>query len=194
MNGMATVSTKPMTAEEFFDWANLPENDDRKFELEQGEIVPMPSPGERHGVVCANASWIFGGYIRQVNRGRVCANDMGIILERGPDTVRGPDLAVYLSGRAYAKLNRRYPDEMPNVIVEVLSPSDRVGKMLKRINLFLEKGVSVVFLLDPEAQTVSIHRPEKSAPVFERDEEIAGLAELPEFRCRASQFFVSLGP
>ena len=104
---MATVATKPMTADEFFDWANRAENNDRRFELDQGEIVPMPSPGERHGVVCANASWVFGSYIRQRNCVRVCTNDVGLILERDPATVRGPDLAVYLSGRAYSELSRR---------------------------------------------------------------------------------------
>src|SRR6266478_3488347 len=112
---MATVATKPMTAEEFYDWANLPENADNHFELEHGEIVPMPRPGERHCVVCGNATGLFWNYTRQLGRGRVCPNGMGIILERDPDTVRGPDVAIYLSGRSYAELNRKYPEEMPNV-------------------------------------------------------------------------------
>lgn len=51
---MATVATKLLTAEEFFDWANLPENRDRRFELEKGEIVEGSLPGERHCAVCGN--------------------------------------------------------------------------------------------------------------------------------------------
>ncbi len=190
---MSTVATPLMTADEFFDWANRPENRDLKFELDQGEIVEVSLAGERHCVVCGNASWLFGNYIRQLNRGRVCPNDMGIILDRDPDTVRGPDLALYLGGRAYTELSVRFPIELPDLIVEVISPNDRMGKMLKRINLFLEKGVPIVFLADPDGQTVSIHRPDKAVKVLEIGEEITGLAELPDFHCRVADFFVSLG-
>src|SRR5688572_12081832 len=45
---MAGVLTKPMTAEEFFDWVHLPKNRDRHFELEKGEVVQVSRPGEKH--------------------------------------------------------------------------------------------------------------------------------------------------
>ena len=91
---MATASTNLMTADEFFDFVHRPENADRHFELEEGEIVEMPNPGQRHGAICGNLAFMFGLYIRQVKRGLVVANDSGLILERDPDTVRGPDLAM----------------------------------------------------------------------------------------------------
>src|SRR4051812_760928 len=86
---MSTVAAKMMTADEFFDWSHLPENRDRHFELERGEIVEISRPGERQGVVCGNAVGILGSYTRQRRRGYVCSNDIGLILEREPDTVRG---------------------------------------------------------------------------------------------------------
>ena len=39
-----------MTAEEFWEWANRPENEDRLWELERGEVIEMPPPGTVHGV------------------------------------------------------------------------------------------------------------------------------------------------
>jgi hypothetical protein len=52
---MTPVATKQrMNAEEFFDWCNRPENRDRHFELERGEVVEVARPGERHGFVCLN--------------------------------------------------------------------------------------------------------------------------------------------
>ena len=41
---MTAVATTPVSAEEFYDWANLPENRGRRFELEKGEIVEMSGP------------------------------------------------------------------------------------------------------------------------------------------------------
>ena len=90
---MSSVGSQLMTAEEFFDWVHRPENRDRRFELDEGEVVEMSRPGERHGTVCANVAWILGSYIRQVKKGNVVANDTGIILQRDPDSVKGPDVA-----------------------------------------------------------------------------------------------------
>src|SRR5437870_508945 len=105
---MATEATKTMTAEEFFDWMHQPENRDRHCELEEGEIVEMSLPGERHGVVCGNAAWLLGNYTRMRRRGHVCTNDTGLILERDPDTVRGADVALYDEERRYEDLDLKY--------------------------------------------------------------------------------------
>ena len=88
---MSTVATQPrMTAEQFFDWCNRPENRDRHFELVRGEVVEVSRPGERHGFVCLNVGRILGNYTFQRRKGYACSNDTGLILERDPDTVRGP--------------------------------------------------------------------------------------------------------
>src|SRR5207237_6935191 len=60
--GMASVDTKLITAEEFYDWANRPENRDKYCELERGEIVEMSRPGKRHGLICANGVRILWNY------------------------------------------------------------------------------------------------------------------------------------
>ena len=41
------VTSQRMTAEEFFDWCSRPENRDRHFELDRGEVVEVSRPGER---------------------------------------------------------------------------------------------------------------------------------------------------
>ena len=55
---MATVASDLMTAEQFYEFVHRPENRDRIFELEDGEIVEMSRPGKKHGLgaICANAS------------------------------------------------------------------------------------------------------------------------------------------
>ena len=80
-------TTRQMTAEEFYDFCHRPENRDRLFELDRGEVVEMSRPGVQHGVVCINAGFILTLYARQRRKGYVCGNDTGIIWERGPDTV-----------------------------------------------------------------------------------------------------------
>lgn len=190
---MATVATKLLTAEEFFDWANLPENRDRRFELEKGEIVPVSLPGERHCAVCGNVAWVLGNYVRQQGKGYVCPNDMGLILERDPDTVRGLDVALYTDKTNYKDLNPKFSQRLPTLIVEVLSPSDRPNRMMKRIKEFLNRGVPIVWLLDPEARDLTVHRVNQPSHFLGEADELTGIEELPNFCCQVQDFFALPG-
>jgi Uma2 family endonuclease len=106
---MASVLTKLMTAEEFFDFVNLPKNRDRHFELEEGEVVEVSRPGEKHGVTCNNCAYVLTAYTRQRKKGYVCTNDTGLVLEHEPDTVRGPDVCLYLEARKFKELEIKWP-------------------------------------------------------------------------------------
>ncbi len=189
---MATVATKPMTAEEFYEWANLPENRDRHFELEEGEIVEMSLPGERHGLVCGNFAGILGNYTRQIKKGYVCLN-VGLIIERNPATVRGADVTLTMENRKFEDLEIKYPERMPILAVEVLSPNDRHSKLTRRISQFLSKGVAMVWVADPEDRTITVHRPNELPVVFEENEDLTGFDLLPGFTCKVAEFFVVPG-
>lgn len=186
---MSTASTALMTAEAFFDWCNRTENRDRVFELERGKVVEMSRPGERHGVVCINVAYLFGTYLRQRGKGRACANDTGLILERDPDTVRGPDAFLYDKGRPYDQLDVKYSEEVPQLVVEVHSPTDRWSKVTRRINGFLQRGVAVVWLIDPEDRTVTVYQPGQFSQVLEENDELTGAPPFPDLRCRVADLF-----
>src|ERR1700679_3681026 len=98
MRGTLMASLRPgnlMTTQEFFEWANYPENRDRHYELDRGKVVEVPLSGQRHGFVCASVSYILNSYAHQRRRGYACCNNTGLILERDPDTVLGPDVMLY---------------------------------------------------------------------------------------------------
>lgn len=190
---MATVATKPMTAEQFFDWVNRPENRDRRFELERGEIVEMTRPGRRHGYVCANVVRVLSNYCFARKKGYVCSNDTGVIVEHDPDTVRGPDVALFEDVQSYAELEIKWGTTPPLVTFEVLSPNDTIGQVMTRIGEQLRAGVQLVCVVDPEARNVSVHRPGKEPYVLEENQELIVEDILPGFRCRVVEFFAFPG-
>src|SRR5262245_56935778 len=170
---MSTVPTKLMTAEEFYDFCHLPENQDRHFELEQGEVVEVSRPGERHGFVCLNVGRILGNYAFQERKGYACGNDRGLILRRTPDTVRGPDVVYYDQSRRYDDLSPGYTNHPRTLAVEVLSPNDRWAKVTRRLTGFLAWGVAVVWLVvDPEGRSVTVYRAGQLPQVFEGEDEL----------------------
>jgi Uma2 family endonuclease len=186
---MSTVSTPLLTAEEFYDWCHRPENRDRSFELERGKVVEVSRPGELHGVVCMNVIYLIGAYLRQRGKGRACANDTGIVLERGPDTVRGPDVILYDKGRPYDQLSRKYSEDLPQLVVEVLSPNDNWGKVLRRVTEFQRRGVAVVWVIDPENRTATVLLPDQLPQVLEENDELTGAPAFPDLRFPVRDLF-----
>src|SRR5262249_1494039 len=127
VTSMATVATRTMTAEEFYEWAHRPENRDKHCELERGEAVEMSRPGKRHGLICGNVTRLLGNFAAQRKKGYVCSNDTGVVVERGPDTVRGPDVLFFEDAEQAEQVEEKYGEGPPLLAVEVLSPNDTTG-------------------------------------------------------------------
>ena len=189
----ATTTTPPttqrMTAEEFADWVQLPENLNKWFELVRGEVIELPPPLKIHGVVCVNVAYELSGYVRRRRKGYVTGNDSGVILERQPDTVRGPDVALYEDASKFADLHSEYVEVPPRLAVEVLSPDDKAKHVTRKITDYLKNGIDLVWLIDPEARTVTVYRRDRGQYLVEESGELTGDDVLPDFRCKVADFF-----
>jgi Uma2 family endonuclease len=190
---MATVTTKPMTAEQFYEFANRPENRGRQLELVRGEVVEISRPGKLHGLVCGNLTRILGNYAVARNKGYVCSNDTGLLVERGPDTVRGPDVLFFEDAEQVDQVEEKYGEKPPLLAAEVLSPNDTHGKVGRRVLEQKRFGTRLIWVLDPDAKNVIVYQPGKEDKVIEADEEITGEDVLPDFRCRVAEFFALPG-
>jgi Uma2 family endonuclease len=75
------------------------------------------------------------------------------------------------------------------LIIEVLSPNDRMNKTTARIGQYLDRGVPVVWLVDPEVHSVAVYRPDQFPQVLDNSDELTGGDVLPDFRCKVSDLF-----
>ncbi|MCZ2340185.1 MAG: Uma2 family endonuclease [Bacteroidales bacterium] len=190
---MAEICTAKLTAEEFFEWRSRPENQNQRWELENGEVVEMPSPGEMHGVLCFLIARILGNYLFTQGNGYLCTNDTGLLVSRQPDTVRGPDVMLFLSGKPLSAMNRGYSEGIPELVVEIVSPSDRMGRLHTRIKQYHQRGVKLVWVVFPEERTVNVYRPDEFPKDLEEADELTGNGVLPDFRCRVADLFALPG-
>ena len=175
-----------LTAEEF---ARLPDNG-RPAELVRGRVVEMKVPYPRHGEICARVGYLLSNFIDDKNLGRLVSNDSAIITTRGPDTVRGADVAFY----SYANvpkgpLRQGYLQVMPRLVIEVRSSWDRWNAILTKVAEYLNAGVTLVCVLDPDTETACVYHAERPEQIFGADQELTFPEVLGDFRVVVRRLF-----
>lgn len=171
-----------ITAEEF---SLLPMSaDDSRQELVRGEIISWPLPGGLHGVTCAKACRYIGNFVDD-NRGGTVANGIGFITDRHPDSVRGPDIS-YWSKERLKEVPVGYIEIAPDMLVEVLSPSNTSKQIRVKIKEYFAKGVRLVWVIAPEDRTLTIYRTLDEGRVLHETATVTGEDVLPGFSCRVS--------
>ena len=190
---MATVQTTRMTAEEFWEWASRLENRDRLYELDRGEVVDVPPPTPKHGALCRWTSHLLWNYVLRRGAGRVTSNDTGLLVGRQPDTVRGPDVMLFAESTHLDELTRKFEESLPQLIVEILSPNDRWSRISLRLSQYQARGVPLVWIVDPEERTVTVHRAGELPRVADEQTELDGNGVLPDFSLKVADLFTLPG-
>jgi Uma2 family endonuclease len=185
---MATAAqTKLMTAEEFMA-AGL---GDDGFELVRGEVVRVPPTMPQHGRVCSRINWILETFGRTSGFGYPLS-ESAVATERGPDTVRGPDVSFYSHARwPESEVGTGLPPVPPDLVVEVVSPSNRPGEMQRKVTEYLEAGVLLVLIVDPARRKAALYRLREVFPtILSENDVLENLPELPGFTCPLADFFI----
>jgi Uma2 family endonuclease len=183
-----------MTVDDFYEFVNRPEHAGRWFELVRGQVIELSRPTRPHGIVCANTVRILGNDTFKRHWGYVVSNDTGVVLERDPDTVRGPDVALYDDVQRYEDLPVKWGDTQPRLAVEVLSPNDRADYIVRKITDYLNNNVDMVWVLDPVARTVTVYRKDAGPKLLYEHDRLTGDDVLPGFRCKVADLFVMPEP
>lgn len=186
------VASPLITAEEML---ALPDNGVER-EVIEGHLreSAMTRRSRRHSRTTTNAAMILKRWRSSLsrNRGEVLTGDAGFCLKRNPDTTVGVDIA-YVS----AELAAQTPDDVylingaPVLAAEILSPTDTHERIVEKIRLLLDSGVQVVWIIDPDLQTVMVHRPGAAPTLFTASEELPGDPELPGLRIGVAELFES---
>lgn len=179
------IPTMLMTAEDYLALGKEP-----RSELVRGRIVEMTPPGFRHGSICSRLIRKLGRYLDDHDIGHLVSNDAGVITQRSPDTVRGPDVAFFL----YERLPREdepvgYPAVSPNLVFEVVSPTDRTSDIMEKVAEYLRSDVTVVCLVDPARREMEVFRDDMLLEHFALDETLMIPDVLPGFELPLRELF-----
>ena len=154
---------------------------DKQVELVRGVLMVHPLSDTWHGVIQENLAWHLGAFVRPRGLGRICGQDAGFRTRSDPDTVRGADVAFVAADRAALIPQRGFATFAPDLVAEILSPGDRAGEVLEKVNDWLAAGTRLVWVIDPERIAARNYRSDGTTSTIGPDASFDGESVLPGF-------------
>jgi Uma2 family endonuclease len=137
----------------------LPE-DEWRYELVEGRLVRMSPAGDRHNRISGRLFGAVYGFVSARRLGEAYPQESGFLISEAgePDTVLAPDLAFVRADQVPRPAVAGYPRITPDLVAEVLSPSQTLPQLRQKADTWLARGVTLVWILVPEAHVVEVRR------------------------------------
>ncbi len=166
----------------------MPESDDRS-ELVNGEIVSKVSPKYKHASVQGRLLLLINDWCVREQCGRVCPEWAVVLKRNGQDWVPVPDV-TYVS---YKRLPVEWDEDLPcpvlpELVIEIISPGQSFGGMTSKATDYLLAGVSRVWVVDNQAQSVTVFGNSEFPQTFWINNTISD-ALLPELAIALTDIF-----
>ncbi|MBC7843348.1 MAG: Uma2 family endonuclease [Gemmatimonadaceae bacterium] len=182
---MSSAALPPMTADELL--VQSPRH--KSTEVVRGRMLVREPPSLFHGVASARLLYLLAHHVYARTLGVVCAQDTGFHLFTDPDTVRAPDVAFIRAERAAVIPPTGYGRTAPDLAVEILSPGDRRGDVLAKVEDWLKAGVSLLWVIEPKRVTAKVYRGDGSIALVSSTGDLDGEDVVPGFRCALADVF-----
>jgi Uma2 family endonuclease len=158
-------------------------------ELVRGEVIELSPGGLDHARPSANVVIALGNWARAGKRGRIFTNEVGLITERDPDTLRGADV-VYYSYERLPRGDQRGFSEVPlELVVEVCGRGQSWPELHAKAAEYLRMGVDRVWLIDSAKRTVHVLSRDAAPIQYGPTDVLRDPAILPGFEITVGELF-----
>jgi Uma2 family endonuclease len=186
------VRERLYSAEEFFEIARQPENEDRRLELDEGVIVEMASSTRLNAVTASRIGYFLNAFVIPHDLGYVIGADGGYKL--GERRARQPDVAFISKARA-GKLKGVAFDGGPDLAVEVVSEDENV---LKKAQEYFRAGTRLVWAVYADEKIVYVMTLDEDGRTISTPHKIGDTLDggdvLPDFRLAVRDIFPDHAP
>jgi Uma2 family endonuclease len=144
-----------------------------------------------HSRIDATVTYHLVHWLKQQTafRGEVVCGEAGFRLDGTPESLVGIDVAVVSAEMvAGTDSKQKVYDGPPVLAVEILSPNDTQQEIVVMVSSYLNAGC-IVWVLDPDFETVAVHRPGLKPVLFNSQQELSGEPSLPGFRVSVAELF-----
>ena len=138
------------------DYARLP-NDGWKYEVIRGELYMSPAPRPRHQRSLLRLSAEMERFASQRQLGEVYISPIDVILPRNLGTPVQPDI-LFIRADNLGIVGETTIDGVPDLVIEILSPSNWVDDRRVKFAVYAEAGVEEYWIVDPKAVTLEVYQ------------------------------------
>ena len=180
------------TVDTVWDLAHAPENDSNRFYLIDGELFELPISGALEGRLTAMIGSHIFGYADEHGLGEVTAHT-GYHPPANRLTLLGPNVAFVSEARLSQSLPEKYVPLMPDLAVEVVSPSNSIQQIRRKAAIYLENGTTLVWIVLPAEKGVDVCRSVEGSRLdiefVGQSGKLTGEGILPGFELEISRLF-----
>jgi len=153
------------------DIKNLPEGN---YEIIDGEVKELAPTGFEHGEYELD----LGSFLKNALKGKgyVAVGEVGVLVSRDPLRIRSADV-VYVSKERCPGKPEGILKVPPELVIEIVSPSNTYTEMEEKIFDYLKAGVDRVLLIDPKLRKATLFE-KKNATIYDFEEEFELLPDL----------------
>lgn len=157
-------------------------------ELIDGRIVPMSPTGAAHGLIESLLARKLSEFVEDCDSGWVLSGDVGIYTRHDPDRIRGADV-VFVSRQQVARIPDGFLDFAPELVVEVISSTERWQNVREKLEEYFAIGVQHVWLVEPKARSVLAYRSATQATKYASGDTLRGEGSLTGFELGLPDLF-----
>jgi Uma2 family endonuclease len=186
---MSLYRNDRISVEEYFE---IRESSDELLEYIDGFVYMSPSPSTKHQRISRKLLVKFGMFLEE----KPCEVfhapfDIELKNEKMEGTkIVIPDLSIICEKSGFT--DARYVG-VPNLIVEILNPSNQTHDLITKLNLYMNYGVKEYWIVNPMLNSVSVYALNEEEMYEQHDmkTEIGSITSniLPDFRVNLSEIF-----
>ena len=180
------ATTTKITLDQFLE---IREGDKPAREYACGEVFQKPMPTWGHSAIQTFLASILVPFLSQTGLGRAVTEFRCIFGSPGRERALVPDLVFVSQLRLTGE---RYLRTAPDLAVEIISPGQDMARLQDKIHFYLLNGVGLVWVIDPEAQTIAVLAPGQEGQVLSAGDTLDGGDVLPGFSVAVDDIFAQI--
>lgn len=161
----------------------------RWTELLAGRLFIHQPPTLEHGTAMLNLTKALGEFLHREPHAGSARFDLGLIVSRNPDTLQFPAVCFFVDPPVLDEAVTTVTDARPDLIVEIASTNDRRRNLRQRVTGWLDWGVKLAWVLDPEQKKAHTFSPGRTGQQLAEHQHLFGNPVLSGFKVNVGDLF-----
>ena len=186
------IQKRLYTVDDVWELQSQPGNADKNYELIKGELFELSPTNYPHGRLAGRLFRYFEEYAESRNLGEASV-DVGFHPAHDRTTLLAPDVAFISSPRRPDPEEFTFVGFMPDLAVEIKSPSNTMVELRRKAAIYLKYGAQLLWLVNPMERCAEVCRLNADRRIqtefVDSDGKLIGEDVLPGFELELRQLY-----